>query len=95
MQLPIRPDNFSPRLNIQSDPDDQTEFWTDLEAQTKRLSSLEKIPQIRSQTGVRSKNGVRSILSSHPLTDYWLYDHLFTQSNYKHAAPTIVYSVIL
>jgi len=56
---------------------------------------LKKIPQIRSQTGVRSKNGVRSILSSHPLTDYWLYDHLFTQSNYKHAAPTIVYSVIL
>jgi len=44
------------RSDIWSDLEDQTEFWTDLEDKTKRLLSLEKFTQIRSQTGVWSKN---------------------------------------
>jgi len=58
---------FGLRLDIQSDLVDQTEFWTDLEYKTKRLSSLEKFMQIRTQTEVWSKDKVWSILSSHPL----------------------------
>ena len=59
MQLPIRPncsDKFGLRLDICSDLEGQTEFWTDLEDKTKCLSSLEKFMQIRSQTGVWFKN---------------------------------------
>jgi len=39
-----------------SDLEDQTAFCADLEDQTERLPSLEKFVQIRSQTGVWSKN---------------------------------------
>jgi len=35
---------------------DQTNFWSDLEDKTERLSSLEKFMQIRSQTEIWSKN---------------------------------------
>jgi len=47
---------FGLRLDVWTDLEDWTEFWNDLEDQTKCLSSLEKFAQIRSQTGVWSKN---------------------------------------
>jgi len=69
MQLPIRLNvvqiKFCLRPDIWSGLVDQTEFWTDLEDKTERLS---KIMQIKSQTEVWSKNKVWSILSSHPLS---------------------------
>jgi len=49
---------FGLRLDIPSDLVNQTEFWTDLEYKTKRLSSLEKFMQIRTQTEVWSKDKV-------------------------------------
>jgi len=47
---------FGLRLDIRSNLVDQTEFWTDLEDKTKRLSSLEKFMQTETQTKVWSKN---------------------------------------
>ena len=47
---------FGLRPDIRSDLVDQTEFWTDLECKTERLSSLETFVQIRTQTEVWSKN---------------------------------------
>jgi len=46
---------FGFRLDIRSNLVDQTEFGTDLEDKTERLS-LEKFMQIRTQTEVWSKN---------------------------------------
>ena len=43
-------------LDILSDLVDQTNFWSDLEDKTERLSSLEKFMQIRTKTEVWSKN---------------------------------------
>jgi len=43
---------FGLRLYIRSTLVDQTEFWTDFEDKTERLSSLEKFMQIRTQTEV-------------------------------------------
>ena len=43
-------------MDIRSDILDQTEFWSDLEDKTERLSSLEKFMQIRTKTEVSSKN---------------------------------------
>ena len=47
---------FGLRLDIRSDLVVQTEFWSDLEDKTERLSSLEKFMQIRTKTEVCSKN---------------------------------------
>jgi len=41
--------------------EDQTEFWTDLEDQTKCLLSLEKFMQIRPQIEVWSNNNNNNI----------------------------------
>ena len=46
---------FGLRPDISCDIEDQTEFWTDLEDKTERLSSLEKFMQIRTQTEVWCK----------------------------------------
>jgi len=58
---------FGLRPDIWSDLEDHTKFWTDLKYRTERLSSLEKFMQIRSQTGVWSKDYIWSIFSSHPV----------------------------
>jgi len=42
--------------NNNNNNNNQTQFWTDLVDQTERLSLLEKFMQIRSQSGVWSKN---------------------------------------
>jgi len=47
---------FGLRPDIRSDLVDQSEFWTDLEDKTERLSSLEKFMKIRTKTEVWSKN---------------------------------------
>jgi len=47
---------FGLRPDIWSDLEDHIKFWTDLKYRTERLSSLEKFMQIRSQTGVWSKD---------------------------------------
>ena len=47
---------FDLRSDIRSALVDQTEFWSDLEDKTERLSSLEKFMQIRTKTKVWSKN---------------------------------------
>ena len=50
----LRPDIWSTANLV-----DQTEFWTDLEDKTERLSPLEKFMQIRTQTevwGLRTKS---------------------------------------
>jgi len=58
--LPIRLScsdfKFALRPDIRSDLVDQTDFWTDLEDKTERLSSLEKFMQIMTKTKVWSKN---------------------------------------
>ena len=41
---------------ILNNNNNQSQFWTDLVDQTERLSLLEKFMQIRSQSGVWSKN---------------------------------------
>ena len=47
---------FGLRPDMRSDLVDQSEFWTDLEDKTERLSSLEKFMQIRNKTKVSSMN---------------------------------------
>jgi len=56
LTAPIVQIKFGLRPDIRSDLVDQTEFWTDLECKTERLSSLETFVQIRTQTEVWSKN---------------------------------------
>ena len=47
---------FDLRPDIRSDLVDQTEFWSDLEDKTERLSSLDKFMQVRTKTEVCSEN---------------------------------------